>query len=508
MFARIARVAPALLLAALASCASLPAQVVRVPSAAVVDDGSTALQRVARASLPAGEPAERSGFLLLPDGPQAFDARIELVRRAERSVDAQYYLIADDRSGSEFVAELERAAARGVRVRLLVDDLHATGQDRRWAALATRPGIEVRLFNPLPARSGRMVQRFAFSISAWPRINRRMHNKLLTVDSAFAVTGGRNIADAYFDRSAGANFIDLDVLAAGPVVGELAAVFDRYWNAAAAYPVESLAPAATRIAAARAPAPIAPPVAGASGALQEALARGALALEPGDATVVADEPGKAAGDAACAVVAHAYERLLAGARSRVVASSPYIIPSESTLLLLDALRKRDVAVSLLTNSGASTDEPLVHYGYARRRVALIRAGVELRELFGGAASTAPAGPIGGGSSSSVSTGRLHAKVAVVDGETAFIGSMNMDPRSAVLNTEAGLVIRSRTLAARLEASLRQRAQAESYRLALRNDALVWSRGGDLPAVEVEPDGATRPALALRMLVHIFGDGLL
>ena len=225
---------------ALGGCAALPSHVERP---GLVRSAATSPVRRWRASSPRRRPRQRAtcpGFRLLPDGSQAFDARLALVRRAERTLDVQYYLIASDGTGLQFLRELQQAASRGVRVRVLVDDLYATGEDALFAGLAAQANVEVRMFNPLPVRSGSFAERVALSLHEFSRINRRMHNKLFIADGALAISGGRNIADAYFGRSEPANFIDMDILSTGPVVGQLAAVFDSYWNSAHAYPIQSL----------------------------------------------------------------------------------------------------------------------------------------------------------------------------------------------------------------------------------------------------------------------------
>jgi hypothetical protein len=195
----------------LAGCAGLPVPADRSESHAIADVADTSLARTAAASRP-GDARDLPAFACCPTGDDALEARITLIRRAEKSVDVQYYLIANDRTGRQFLAELSAAAARGVRVRLLVDDLNAIRQDALFAALAGQPGFQVRLFNPLPVRGGGFASRVAFSAHEFARINHRMHNKLLIADGSFAVSGGRNIANEYFDRGGSAHFIDMDLL--------------------------------------------------------------------------------------------------------------------------------------------------------------------------------------------------------------------------------------------------------------------------------------------------------
>jgi cardiolipin synthase C len=215
------------LLALANGCASLPAHEPGPPSQALAPPADAPLAQVAARVLAAG-PAGDSAFRLLPEGETAFNARIAIARRAHRSIDAQYYLIRDDGIGALFLRELRAAARRGVRVRLLVDDLYTGAIEQLLAGLAAEPGAEVRLFNPLPSRGGSAEMRLLFSLHEFKRVNHRMHNKLLLADNSFALAGGRNIAAEYFMHSADANFIDVDVLACGPVVQDLSALFDSY----------------------------------------------------------------------------------------------------------------------------------------------------------------------------------------------------------------------------------------------------------------------------------------
>ncbi|MEO5738481.1 MAG: phospholipase D-like domain-containing protein, partial [Variovorax sp.] len=225
----------------LGACASLPPAVPGVPTHAMSDVATTSLARLV-ATDAAAHPSALSGFRLLPEAAFAFDARISLARNAEKSLDVQYYLIQNDDVGLLFLRELRDAAARGVRVRLLVDDLYTGGENELFSALATYPNVEVRLFNPLPSRATSLTTRLALSLHEFGRINHRMHNKLLLADNSFAVSGGRNIANEYFMRSTAANFIDMDVLSCGPIVRRMSDAFDRYWNSEQVRPIESVAP--------------------------------------------------------------------------------------------------------------------------------------------------------------------------------------------------------------------------------------------------------------------------
>jgi putative cardiolipin synthase len=505
---------------ALGGCAALPGQVERPVSYARADLAGTGLGQIAAASTPEAAGA-RSGFHLLPDGGEAFDARIALVRRAEKTIDVQYYLIAGDRSGREFLSELAAAAARGVRVRILVDDLYATGEDALFAALAARPNVEVRLFNPLAVRSGGFATRLVLSLNELPRINHRMHNKLFIADNSFAITGGRNIADEYFDRSGAANFIDMDLLSSGAVVGELSAVFDRFWNSPHAYPAQSLARSlpADR-AAAIAPAPddaanVAAAAASddrrATGKVAAELAGGRIALRFAPARVLADAPASIADNdpgRADSAVMRAHLELLGAARSSVLVASPYFVPGTDGLAALREARSHDVRFMVMTNSLATTDEPLVHFGYARYRLGLLKLGVALHELMPlqeAAVSGDDAAEHHGGS-----LGRLHAKLIVVDERWVSIGSMNMDRRSARCNTEAAIVIDDPMLAGEVAAFLERGRASGSYALRLGEDGkrVEWVGRNGSAVVRNEPRPAAGRGLKPRLASFFVSENML
>src|SRR5262245_16036175 len=312
----------AVVFALIGGCAALPADVQRPASQALVDEQTT-LARAATAALPADAGADQSGLRLIPDGDQALASRIALIRRAERSLDVQTYHLAADGTGALFLNELRAAAARGVRVRLLIDDLYAAGQDTLFAALAAHRNIDVRMFNPLPVRNASFAGRIALSLHEFSRVNRRMHNKLFIADGAFAIAGGRNIADEYYMRSTHANFVDMDVLAAGAVVRELAGVFDNYWNSELAYPIAALTPAvdAARFDALTRTAADEPVYTAQDrfglGAVATQLRHGTLQLHAARVHVLADDPSKAAGAATRTTRAAASE-LFASAQSELM----------------------------------------------------------------------------------------------------------------------------------------------------------------------------------------------
>ncbi|WP_159444690.1 phospholipase D family protein [Pseudacidovorax sp. RU35E] len=476
----------------LTACASLPPPAAATSSIAAKDITATPLARVATDSLPAEARARgQSGFLLMPEGPTALNARIALIRAARKTLDAQYYILQDDATGLLFLSELLDASRRGVRVRLLVDDLYTPGKDALFAALASQPNFELRLFNPLAVRSGPLAWRLALSLGDLRRVNRRMHNKLLVADNSFAITGGRNIADEYFMRSDQANFVDMDLLAAGPVVPSLSDSFDDFWNSRQVRSIGSLVDLppndertrrllAERCEERRDLLPEAatdvlghPPV-------SEQLANGRLQLTVGDGRAVSDVPEKITYDDPEASFADSVSQrtiaMLYGARREVLMVSPYFVPGEAGLALLQQQAARGVQVLVFTNSLDATDETLVYSGYARYRLAMLKAGVKVFEL--GSRLVPKERRLGEFKSS---TARLHAKVMLVDRERVFIGSMNLDGRSARLNTEVGVIIESPALLAQFTALMPVR-ELGAYELRLRkdDDGLQW--------IEHHPDG--------------------
>ena len=514
-------------LAALVStgCASLPApDVARPHSSALEASAHAPLAQVARASAAGQEPA-LSGFRLLADGDQALDARIALARRAQVSLDIQYYLVAGDATGQRFLRELAGAAARGVRVRLLVDDLHAGESAPLLAGLAARPNVEVRLFNPLPQRNGSVGARVVLSMHDFERINRRMHNKLFVADGSLAVIGGRNIADDYFRRGEPSSFIDMDVLCAGPVVGGFEALFDRFWNSEQAWPLQALLPGAGDAAAARrafeqalsglgADAPVAPLDRFGYRPVAAELDAGRLTLHFAPARLFADGPDKVEADTGGAPDGFALEGALQAmreARSQVLVATPYLIPGERGLALMRRAREKGLRVVVMTNALAATDEPLVHWGYARYRAEMVRLGVELHELspaLGRRAATSAPGE------SASSLGRLHAKLAVIDGGRLLVGSMNMDRRSMRANTELGLLIDSPAMAVEVTQTLQRDRDIATYRLRAgtrRAGSLEWvaqEAGGGEVVHRREPDAGWALRLKLGLMSLFVAEELL
>jgi putative cardiolipin synthase len=454
---------------ALAGCASLPAVTDRPHSTAPANTQATRIGRALAAPL-AANPG-KSAIHPLSSARDAFAARVVLAEAADRSLDVQYYIWRADITGALLCEALWRAAERGVRVRLLLDDNSTRGLDEAIAALDAHPGIEVRLFNPYANRGFRLGE-LAIDFS---RLNRRMHNKSFTADNQATIVGGRNVGDEYFGAESPVAFTDLDVLAAGPVVREVSASFDAYWNSESAYPATSLIPGAERQTpwAAVRESPAAAKYIDAVRAtplLRELLA-GTLPLEWAQARVVSDDPSK---------VLHPPERTELHMLPRLEAAvgkperqldlvSPYFVPTKEGTAALAATAGRGVNVRVLTNSLAATDVAPVHAGYAKYREELLRAGVRLYELK--PTTTEKTGRSGGSSDAS-----LHAKTFAVDRSRIFVGSFNFDPRSARLNTEMGVVIESAALAARLSDTLDSALPGDAYELRLTDNRLEWIDG--------------------------------
>ena len=459
---------------------------------------TTAPRRWAASSAADGAARNLSAIRLLSSGEEALASLVTLADHAERTLDVQYYIITEDESSRIVLQHLQRAAERGVRVRILVDDFNTAGQDRRFMHLGRHPNIEVRVFNPFPGGRLALWTRFLASASDIPRINHRMHNKLFVADNALAVTGGRNIGDQYFMRGKANNFIDLDVVAAGRIVPQLSASFDAFWNSKYSYPIASVA----------APIPNEPDpewlddsaTVDAADFLARDIEAGKLDFARVPATVLADRPAKIASETSPEqedTIANDIRALIGSARREVIVISPYFVPGPDGMALFRSLVARGVHVRILTNSLAATDSPLAHIGYAHYRRELLRLGVELSEVkpkFTGQRKRFHPFRSGGAS--------LHAKAVVIDQKSVFIGSLNMDARSARTNSELGLVIRSADIARQVTNLIDDIAEDGSYLLELVDGGrhIRWVSGPpEAPQIWDRDPEATR---AQRFLVTL------
>jgi cardiolipin synthase C len=488
-----------------AGCVGLPRHVEKTRSSALPNPAATSLGR-----LVAAEQAGRnlSGVRLLTSGEEALTGLIALADHAERTLDIQYYIIHQDDSARILLHHVRLAADRGVRVRVLVDDLNTAGEDRRFMHLSEHANVEVRVFNPFPGGRFAKWTRFVASATDIRRINHRMHNKLFVADNALAITGGRNIGDEYFTRDPKYNFIDLDVVVAGPVVPQLSASFDAFWNSKYAYPIASLAAPVSAE-----PKSAAPPEnegAGNPNWLGAELGAGRLHLTWVPATVLADRPAKIASDASSeeeVTFADDFATLMRSAKQELIVISPYFVPGKEGVAMFAKLIEQDVHIRILTNSLASTDSPLVHNGYARYRVQLLKLGVELSEVRPKLGQKrARFHPFRSSNAS------LHAKAVVIDQRTVFIGSMNMDARSARTNSELGLVIRSADIAHQVTSLLDDISADGSYRLQLvdHSNQIEWSSGeaGSEKTWFSDPETTRVQRFALKVLAPFAPEELL
>jgi putative cardiolipin synthase len=466
----------------IAGCAPLPLLDAsnRTPSQAYTDTAGTPLGR-AIAPEAARHPG-LTGIEPIADGRVALAMRLALLRAATRSVDIQTFIWHADNAGTLLYEEVLRAAERGVRVRLLLDDVNAQGLDPVFALLDAQPNVQLRLYNPFTSRGSRGLG----ILGDFERLNRRMHNKSFTVDNQASIVGGRNIADEYFETGEGLSFADFDVLAVGAAVRAVSTQFDVYWNSGSAYPARLVIdrePARSRADFAEGAKRIAETPT--SRAYEEAIRRtpqiqamlaGETKFEWTTVRVVHDDPGKTLAESRDERQLQLLPKLIEAFGPPEKAFdlvSPYFVPGAEGTAALVALAQRGVRVRILTNSLAGTDEVSVHSGYARRRKDLLRAGVELFEIKPSAAPILQRGEEVGKHSAA----GLHAKTFAVDRKKAFVGSFNFDPRSAKLNTEMGLVIDSARLAESLSARLDDASPALAYRVTLDADeSLVWHDG--------------------------------
>jgi putative cardiolipin synthase len=463
-------------------CATLPPGMdgPKEVTTALADPESTVLGK--RFAAQAKEHPGLSGFRLLIEGTNSFLLHEQIAAKTERTLDVQYFLLQQDDTGKLVLEALLEAADRGVRVRLLLDDTEAFDAGSAIRPLAAHPNINIRIFNPFVVRQELSLFRWAEFVVGGRRLNYRMHNKLFIADNAIAITGGRNIGDAYFQASSQVELGDFDLAVVGPMVQHLSHSFDKYWNDKLAIPVETL--------------PLAKPTEADLEACRKALAAhkekmatsnyvrslpkrdllaealsGKLPLVWAKAQLAYDTPDKAQverDDEPGHLMWHRVAEAVEGTKHDLILVSPYLVPGESEMALLRRLRERGVRIRILTNSLASTDMPIVHVGYMRYREPLLEIGCELyevRPVLGKPEAEHGHGTISSGSSSQFG---LHAKVFVIDGQRAFVGSMNFDQRSLDINTEIGIIIDSPQIARKITARFDAIVQpANSYRLELQ-----------------------------------------
>ncbi|WP_085630195.1 MULTISPECIES: phospholipase D family protein [unclassified Pseudomonas] len=490
-----------LLTALLGGCATL--DVPREPSQALPASASAFGRSIQAQAAPHNG---QSGFRLLSNSTEAFTARAELIRNAQSSLDLQYYIVHDGVSTRMLVDELLKAADRGVRVRILLDDTTSDGLDLVIATLAAHPQIQIRLFNPLHLGRSTGVTRAAGRLFNLSLQHRRMHNKLWLADNAAAIVGGRNLGDEYFDAEPNLNFTDIDMLSVGPVAQQLGHSFDQYWNSALSRPVDEFLSSR----------PTAKDLQNTRTRLEESLEdtrKQNHALYRQLKTYSTDPRmdiwrreliwawNQALWDAPSKVLAKdkpdpqlllttQLAPELKGVSQELMMISAYFVPGQPGLVYLTGRADAGVSVSLLTNALEATDVPAVHGGYAPYRKALLEHGVRLFELRRQPGATGGSGPrLFYGPSSRGSDSSLHSKAMIFDGKKAFIGSFNFDPRSVLWNTEVGVLVDSPALAAHVrELALQGMAPALSYEAKLEDGKVVWvtEDDGKLHTLTQEP----------------------
>jgi putative cardiolipin synthase len=448
------------LCALLAGCAANPpgASAPKRVSNALDPATETPLSRTFHAAALAAD--GKSGLRMLSVGLDGLLVRTQLIDATTRTLDLQYYIFRADESGNLIAAALMRAADRGVRVRILIDDGETVPGDERILSLAAHPGVEVRIFNPLRYRGHNRVLRGMEFLTEKQRLDYRMHNKLLVADNTVALIGGRNIGDQYFQIDPDSQFGDDDLVVVGPMVARLSGVYDQFWNGPLAIPAEAVDQkhASTQalaqyrdVLAARQKLPSDTRAAflqrAASGEPLAGILAGRAALMWVPMELVFDSPDKKDVDAGLAfghLIYAPVAKQIDSVNSELLMVTPYFVPSNSELGILEQARARQVRVSLLTNSLAAAPVLAAQSGYMHYRVRLLEHGVELHELRARLGNTQGSGQ--GKAISRHGNYALHSKLYVFDRKKVYVGSMNFDERSKHLNTEIGLIVNSEELA--------------------------------------------------------------
>jgi putative cardiolipin synthase len=451
----------------------------------------------------------KTGVYLLPNGRDAFAARVLLARMSEKSLDIQYYMYhqGTDTVGGLLTYEVLKAADRGVRVRMLLDDIYGNQDEDTWIGLDSHPNIEVRFWNPWKRGGSRLIQ----SVVRAAEIDYRMHAKSYTADNQVTILGGRNIGDEYFDADKDVAFADIDVFSVGPSVREVSTEFDTYWNAEHAFPAGILIRPGTEqdLAALRSKKDAFYASQSTSAyvkALNDSnLAKGlkdnSLALSWSDARVIHDSPQKedlkrAGKDELLISQLAPY---MTSAKKTVDIVSPYFVPGHNATEALCKLSQDGVEVRILTNSLASNDVSAVHAGYAKYRRKLLRCGVRLFELDESLKSKEtkmftwlP----------SLAKSSLHAKTMVFDGEIMFVGSFNFDSRSLFINNEIGLLFRDPEIAGasakHFEDNVNKAAFEVSFSREGGRENMQWTggQGGPDVVMKKEPYATTMQKLSV------------
>ncbi len=486
-------------------CASLPANIEGIPSYTDMQTAETLLGQ--EVSSVTRKHQNLSGFHAFPNGIEAYAARLRLIRNAEKTLDLQYFIWNHDLTGMSLFNRLLEAADRGVRVRLLLDDMDTAGKEKNLHIINAHPNVEIRLFNPFANRDNRWVD----FLTDTHRVNRRMHNKSLIADNQAVILGGRNIGDEYFDAATEVGFADMDVLAIGPITVEISQSFDLYWNSQWTYPLSAFS---AKIVVDK-------------GIVQDFRQKSDKSFIEGKDTEYAKELKKIGlmtvsglddlvftwGDWSLFYdlpdkidakkinrTTHLTPKLMEKmdeVQQELNIVSPYFVPGEKFTTYLTGLVVKGIHVRIITNSLAATDVSLVHAGYMRYRKALLKGGVELYEYKPHKITRDTKKIKWPGSS----RGSLHGKILGFDDQYVFVGSFNMDARSVVLNTELGVYFESSKYATYLSDTLEKKAVLKCYQLQLtEDDKLEWVTFEDGQKITffVEPETGILQRLMTRL----------
>lgn len=480
---------------AISACASLPENNQQIPSYALaVSETSNTRLASGLSSTKNSDPAKDTGVYLLGSGHDAFVARAVLANQADKTLDVQYYLYHQDLSGKILMAQMLSAADRGVRVRLLVDDMDLAGRDLGIAMIDAHENFEIRIWNPFIRGSNRTAQ----FVTRFGSVTRRMHNKSFTADNQVAIVGGRNVGNEYFGADPDVSFGDLDATLIGEAVNEVSASFDQYWNHPLSYPITTLYPETldeesmiserkkfddyiesqktsdySRMLA--------------NSDLAKKLHQSKLVYNWARADIFSDSPDKTEANRNREDL-HLITKLrpyLVGSEKELVIVSPYFVPGKQGTKTLTELVSKGVEVKILTNSLASNDVEVVHAGYSRYRKDLLESGVQLYEM------SATIKDIEGPSETKIglSKSSLHAKYFAIDREKAFIGSLNLDPRSVVENTEIGVMIYDAEISRKIAENFDEKIMDIAYKLEIVDGDIVWRQkvNGSIVTLDVEPN---------------------
>lgn len=485
----------ALILVLMLGCSSLPNNSNRSRSTALPPSSNTRLGQKLEARLGPPRPQE-SAFVPLVTGQEALLARLVSTQLADRTLDIQYYIWANDLTGQLMMASVIDAADRGVRVRIMLDDLNQGKHEKILAILDSHPHIEVRMVNPFAHRQAQWLDVLRFS-----KVNKRMHNKVFIADNLLGIIGGRNIGNEYFWASQDMNFGDFDLWSSGPVVRDLSKEFDAYWNSEIAYPIASLVPdlrvtpddfkrlredtQKARAAAEQTEYSVTL----AETFKSEFFAGSTTPVFWSSAMVVSDPPEKLyqAPNDQTATARYQLRPLVDATEKELILISPYFIPEQAGIDFFKSLQRRGVRTLVLTNSLASSDVVSVFSGYKGFRKDLLRAGVDLYEQRRTMSKTLPRTRLLGSSSSQSG---LHGKVFIFDRKKVYVGSMNLDPRSLDLNSEIGVIVESPALATSIAEGFIKNLPATAYRLRLnKSNDLEWESHdkGHIQILDKDPE---------------------